>query len=37
MELNVREEKLKGLFKQFKVEHNENCKKLFIDNNYENL
>ena len=26
MELNVREEKLKGLFKQFQVEHNENCK-----------
>ncbi len=23
MELNVREEKLKGLFKQFQVEHNE--------------
>lgn len=33
MELNVREEKLKGLFKQFQVEHNENCKTVFIDNN----
>ena len=37
MELNVREEKLKGLFKQFQVEHNENCKTVFIDNNDENL
>jgi len=37
MELNVREEKLKGLFKQFQVEHNENCKTVFIDNNDEDL
>ena len=37
MELNVREEKLKGLFKQFQVEHNENCKTVFIDNKDENL
>ena len=37
MELNVREEKLKGLFKQFQVEHNENCKTVFIDNNDEQL
>ena len=37
MELNVREEKLKGLFKQFQVEHNENCKIVFIDNNDEDL
>lgn len=33
MELNVREESLKDLFKQFQVEHNENCKTVFIDNN----
>lgn len=33
MELNVREENLKDLFKQFQVEHNENCKTVFIDNN----
>ena len=33
MELNVREDKLKGLFNQFQVEHNENCKTVFIDNN----
>ena len=37
MELNVREENLKDLFKQFQVEHNENCKTVFIDNNDENL
>ena len=37
MELNVREEKLKDLFKQFQVEHNENCKTVFIDNNDEQL
>ena len=37
MELNVREEKLKDLFKQFQVEHNENCKTVFIDNNDEHL
>ena len=37
MELNVREEKLKGLFKQFQVEHNENCKTVFIDNNDESF
>lgn len=33
MELNVREESLKDLFKQFQVEHNANCKTVFIDNN----
>ena len=33
MELNVREENLKDLFKQFQVEHNENCETVFIDNN----
>ncbi|MCC3353600.1 hypothetical protein LLE97_03590 [Holdemanella biformis] len=33
MELNVREEKLKGLFKQFQVEHNENCKTVFLNKN----
>ena len=33
MELNVREENLRNLFKQFQVEHNENCKTVFIDNN----
>ena len=37
MELNVREEKMKDLFKQFQVEHNENCKTVFIDNNDEHL
>ena len=37
MELNVREEKLKDLFKQFQVEHNQNCETVFIDNNYEHL
>ena len=37
MELNVREEKLKGLFKQFQVDHNENCKTVFIDNNDEHI
>ena len=37
MELNVREENLKDLFKQFQVEHNENCKTVFIDNNDEQL
>ena len=31
MELNVREEKLRNLFKQFQVEHNENCETVFID------
>ena len=35
MELNVREENLRNLFKQFQVEHNENCKTVFIDNNDE--
>ena len=33
MELNVREENLKDLFKQFQVEHKENCETVFIDNN----
>lgn len=33
MKLNVREENLRNLFKQFQVEHNENCKTVFIDNN----
>ena len=37
MELNVREENLKDLFKQFQVEHNENCETVFIDNNDEQL
>ena len=37
MELNVREEKLRNLFKQFQVEHNENCETVFIDNNDEHL
>ena len=37
MELNVREENLRNLFKQFQVEHNENCKTVFIDNNDEQL
>ena len=37
MELNVREESLKDLFKQFQVEHNENCKTVFIDNNDPDL
>ena len=37
MELNVREENLKDLFKQFQVEHNENCETVFIDNNDEHL
>ena len=37
MELNVREEKMKDLFKQFQVEHNENCETVFIDNNDEQL
>ena len=37
MELNVRDEKLKDLFKQFQVEHNENCKIVFIDNDDEDL
>ena len=37
MELNVREENLRNLFKQFQVEHNENCKTVFIDNNDEEL
>ena len=37
MELNVREENLRNLFKQFQVEHNENCKTVFIDNNDEDL
>ena len=37
MELNVREENLRDLFKQFQVEHNENCETVFIDNNDEHL
>ena len=37
MELNVREEKMKDLFKQFQVEHNENCETVFINNNDEQL
>ena len=37
MELNVREENLRNLFKQFQVEHNENCETVFIDNNDEHL
>ena len=37
MELNVREEKLRNLFKQFQMEHNENCETVFIDNNDEHL
>ena len=37
MKLNVREENLRDLFKQFQVEHNENCKTVFIDNNDEDL
>ena len=37
MELNIREEKLRNLFKQFQVEHNENCETVFIDNNDEHL
>lgn len=37
MELNIIEEKLRNLFKQFQVEHNENCETVFIDNNDEHL
>ena len=37
MELNVREESLKDLFKQFQVEHNENCKTVFINNDDKDL
>ena len=37
MELNVREEKLKDLFKQVQVEHNENCKTVFINNDDKDL
>ena len=37
MELNVREESLKDLFKQFQVEHNENCRTVFINNDDKDL
>ena len=37
MELNIREEKLRNLFKQFQVEHNENCETVFIAVSYTHL
>ena len=37
MELNVREESLNDLFKQFQVEHNENCRTVFINNDDKDL
>ena len=35
--IKCKRKNLRNLFKQFQVEHNENCKTVFIDNNDEHL